>query len=74
MLAQTKIAPVKSAILIIYDRFNYLIINYLLTDAEVREDVVEDVVGGDFAGDFAEVVKDAADVRTDKIRWSMVFQ
>ena len=74
MLAQTNIAPVKSAILIIYDWFNYLIINNLLPDAEVWEDVVEDVVGGDFAGDFAEVVKDAADVRTDKIRWGMVFQ
>ena len=47
---------------------------FLLADAEVGEDVVEDVVGGDFAGDFAEVVKDAADVRTDKIRWGMVFQ
>ena len=46
----------------------------LLADAEVGEDVVEDVVGGDVACDFAEVVKDAADVRTDKIRWGMVFQ
>ena len=73
MLAQTKIAPVKSAILIIYDWFNYLIINYLLPDAESWKYGVEDVVGGDFAGDFAEVVKDAADVRTDKIRWGMVF-
>ena len=56
MLAQTKIAPVKSAILIIYDWFNYLIINRLLTDAEFGEDGVEDVVGGDFACDFTEVV------------------
>ena len=46
----------------------------LFSDAEFREDVAEDFVGGDFAGDFAEVVKDAADVRTDKIRWGMVFQ
>ena len=38
MLAQTKIAPVKSAILIIYDWFNYLIINYLLADAESVDD------------------------------------
>ena len=47
---------------------------FLLSDAEVWEDVVEDVVGGVFASDFAEMVKDAADVRTDKIRWGMVFQ
>ena len=53
MLAQTKIAPVKSAILIIYDWFNYLIINYLFSDAEFGEDGLEDVVGGDGAGDFA---------------------
>ena len=53
MLAQTKIAPVKSAILIIYDWFNYLIINDLLPDAEAGEDGAEDLVGGDFAGDFA---------------------
>ena len=53
MLAQTKIAPVKSAILIIYDWFNYLVINYLFPDAEFGEDGLEDVVGGDGAGDFA---------------------
>ena len=53
MLAQTKIAPVKSAILIIYDWFSYLIINYLFSDAEFGEDGVEDVVGGDVAGDLA---------------------
>ena len=62
MLAQTKIAPVKSAILIIYDWFNYLIINYLLADAELREDGLQNVGGGDFAGDFAQVVDYAADV------------
>ena len=53
MLAQTNIAPVKSAILIIYNWFNYLIINYLFADAEFGEDGLEDVVGGDGAGDFA---------------------
>ena len=53
MLAQTKIAPVKSAILIIYDWFNYLVINYLLADAEFGEDGLEDVVRGDGAGDLA---------------------
>ena len=53
MLAQINIAPVKSAILIIYDWFNHLIINYLFPDAEVGEDWVEDVVGGDLAGDLA---------------------
>ena len=62
MLAQTKIAPVKSAILIIYYWFNYLITNRLLADAELGEDGLEDVGGGDFAGDFAEVVDDAADI------------
>ena len=56
MLAQTKIAPVKSAILIIYDWFNYLIISSLLSDAEVCEDVAEDFVGGYFASDVADVV------------------
>ena len=56
MLAQTKIAPVKSAILIIYDWFNYLIIKDLLADTEVGEDVAEDFVGGDFAGDASNVV------------------
>ena len=56
MLAQTNIAPIKSAILIIYGWFNYLIINCLLPDAEVGEDVAEDFVGGDFAGDASNVV------------------
>ena len=51
-----KKAPVKSAILIDYNQFNYLIIRYLLADAEVFEDVAEDFVGGNFAGDFAEVM------------------
>ena len=64
MLAQTNIAPVKSAILIIYDLFNYLIINYLFSDAEVGEDGLEDVVGGDFASDLAEVVDYTAYVFT----------
>ena len=69
MLAQTKIAPVKSAILIIYDCFNYLIINHLLSDAELGEDGLEDVGGGDFAGDFAKVVDDAADLLCEKVGW-----
>ena len=56
MLAQTKIAPVKSAILIIYNWFNYLIINYLFSDAKVLKDVAQDFVGVDLAGDGAEVV------------------
>ena len=56
MLAQTNIAPVKSAILIIYDWFNYLIINHLFSDAEAGEDWWEDVLGGDGAGDFTKVV------------------
>lgn len=40
MLAQTKIAPVKSAILIIYDWFNHLIINYLLSDAKRKKQLL----------------------------------
>ena len=62
MLAQTKIAPVKSAILIIYDWFNYLIINNLFSDAEFGEDGVEEVGGGDVAGDGADVVHNLADI------------
>lgn len=65
MLAQTNIAPVKSAILIIYDWFNLFVINYLLSDAEFREDGLEDVVGGDFARDLAEVVEYLADIFAD---------
>ena len=68
MLAQIKIAPVKSAILIIYDWFNLLIINYLFADAEVGKDGVEDVVGGEFAGDLAKVGDNAADVLAQQIR------
>ena len=56
MLAQIKIAPVKSAILIIYDWFNLFVINYLFSDAKAGEYRAEDVVGGYFAGYFAEVV------------------
>ena len=56
MLAQTKIAPVKSAILIIYDWFNYLIISDLLSDAKAGKYIFQDIVGGYFAGDGAEVV------------------
>ena len=67
MLAQTKIAPVKSAILIIYDRFNYLAINYLLADAEVLKYVLEDGVGGDFADDVGEVIDGFAEVLGDEV-------
>ena len=62
MLAQIKIAPVKSAILIIYNWFNYLIISDLLTDAEFGEDGVEEVGGGDVAGDGADMVHNLADI------------
>ena len=71
MLAQTKIAPVKSAILIIYDWFNYLIICYLLADAEVGEDWVEDVVGGDLTGDLTEVVDAFAEVLWYEVAWEV---
>ena len=69
MLAQIKIAPVKSAILIIYDWFNYLIISYLFTDAEPRKNILKDIFWTDFAGDWAEVIEDLADFFTKQIRW-----
>ena len=62
MLAQTNIAPVKSAILIIYNWFNYLIISYLFPDAEVLEDVLKHGVGGYLAYDVGEVVDALAEV------------
>lgn len=55
-------APVKSAILIDYNQFNYLIIRYLFADAEFREYLDENIVVGDFACDGAQVVDDLADV------------
>ena len=69
MLAQTQIAPVKSAILIIYDWFNYLIINYLLSDAKFAKNVAEHFVGGDLAGDFTQIVEAFAQVLRQKIAW-----
>lgn len=47
-----KKAPVKSAILIDYNQFNYLIIRYLLADAELTEDIPQYLVRGDLAGDL----------------------
>ena len=67
MLAQTKIAPVKSAILIIYDCFNYLIIKDLLADAKVLEDVLKHGVGGYLAYDVGEVVDAFAEVLGDEV-------
>ena len=67
MLAQIKIAPVKSAILIIYDWFNYLIVNHLLADAEMLKDILEDGVGRDFAYDVGEVVDALAEVLGDEV-------
>ena len=64
MLAQTNIAPVKSAILIIYDWFNYLIVCRLLPDAEVGEDRVKDIIWGDFAGNLAKVIDDSTNILT----------
>ena len=40
-----------NALLIFVDIFNYLLIRYLLTDAERLEDGVEDVGGGYGVGD-----------------------
>jgi len=62
MLAQTKIAPVKSAILIIYDWFNYLIINYLLADAKIRKNISQHLIGRNLSDDAANVVDGFADV------------
>ena len=67
MLAQIKIAPVKSAILIIYDWFNYLIIGCLFSDAEMFEDVLENWIGRDFAYDVGEVVDALAEVLGDEV-------
>ena len=67
MLAQIKIAPVKSAILIIYDWFNYLIISYLLSDAEISKDISEDFVGCHLADDFGEVAYCGAEGLADKV-------
>lgn len=44
MLAQTKIAPVKSAILIIYDWFNLFVINYLLADAKMPKYIPQHLI------------------------------
>ena len=63
----TKKAPVKSAILIDYNQFNYLIIRYLLADADVGEDFTEDVVGGDFTSYFTKVMHTFADVLADEV-------
>ena len=62
MLAQTNIAPVKSAILINYDWFNYLIISYLFPDAEIPKDIPQDFVRRDLSDDGADVVDGFADV------------
>ena len=43
-----KKAPVKSAILIDYNQFNYLIIKYLLTDAEFHKDIPQYLICGNF--------------------------
>ena len=67
MLAQIKIAPVKSAILIIYDGFNYLIINNLFADAEMFEDVLKDGVGRNFAYDIGEVVDAFTQILRDEV-------
>ena len=42
---------------------------FLLTDAEVPEDVPEDFVGGDFTNDGAEVVDGFADVLGGEVGW-----
>lgn len=66
-LFYANIAPVKSAILIIYDWFNYLIINYLFPDAELREDVAEDLVRGYLSSDGAQMVEDVAELLAQQV-------
>ena len=46
---------------------------YLLSDAEVVENVVKDILGGDFAaGDFSEVMEAAAEVFGNKVGRSLI--
>ena len=52
----TKKAPVKSAILIDYNQFNYLIIKYLLADAEIPKYIPQNLVRSNFStSDFCQV-------------------
>ena len=44
---------------------------FLLSNAEVGEDVAEEVVGADFAGDFAEVVHGLTDVLRYEVAWQV---
>ena len=74
MLAQTNIAPVKSAILIIYGWFNYLVISYLFSDAEMWKNILKDVFRRDFAGDGAEVVNGKADIFAQQVGGNVVLQ
>lgn len=67
MLAQTKIAPVKSAILIIYNWFNYLTINDLLSYTEMAEDVFKYLICSDFSNNITEVEDTLAEILRDEI-------
>ena len=57
MLAQTNIAPVKSAILIIYDWFNYLTISYLFADAKIRKDIPKNLIRRNLSNYAAEMIQ-----------------
>ena len=46
----------------------------LLSDTELRENVVEFVFGGYFAGYFAKVVEAAADVEGDEVAGDVVVE
>ena len=63
----TKKAPVKSAILINYNQFNYLVIKHLLPDAKLREDFAEDFVSADFSCDAAEGAECFAKVLREQV-------
>ena len=56
MLAQTKIAPVKSAILIIYGWFNYFIISYLLANTEPAKQIIQHLGAAYLSGDFSKMI------------------
>ena len=67
ILEQQKKAPVKSAILIDYNQFNYLIIKYLLPDAKLGKYGPKYFVSRDLTGDFSEVVHAFSNVLGEEV-------
>ena len=60
-------APVKSAILIDYNQFNYMIIRYLLTDTKLGKYGPKYFVSRDLTGDFSEVVHAFSNVLGEEV-------